>query len=165
MKPYRRILAVIDIPPKGENVVRRALALARANEAELMVATVVDLDTGFESDHVPFMTPQQLRERTAQDIRQRLDLMLARIGAPGVEARVLTGRTNPQVVSLSEDWRPDLIVGAPRETAAIQEASSLLSFATPQPLSCDVLTMYQGGSSTWGRRIREWFPNLAASFD
>jgi nucleotide-binding universal stress UspA family protein len=146
-------------------VIRRALALARANAAELMVATVVDLDTGFESDHVPFMTPQQLRERTAQDVSHRLDLLLARIGAPGIEARVLTGRPNREVVALSEDWRPDLIVGAARETAAIQEASSLLPLATPQSLPCDVLTLHRAGSGTWGRRIRAWFPSLATAFD
>lgn len=157
MKSYRRILALIDIPPKGGAIVPRVLALARANQAELMVATIIDLDTGFESDHVPFMTPSQLRERTAQDIRRRLDLMLARLGAPGIEARVLTGKPNLAVAELSEEWQPDLIVGAPRETAAIQKTSSLPPFAMPQPLPCDVLTLHQGASGSWGRRILGWF--------
>lgn len=165
MKSYRRILAVIDIPPKGEPIIRRALALARVNQAQLLVATIVDLDTGFESDHVPFMTPSQLRERTAQDIRGRLDLMLARLGAPGIEGRVLTGKPNLAVAALSEEWQPDLIVGAARETAAIQKTSSLTPFTTAPSLPCDVLTLHQGGSGSWGRRIRGWFPNLAAAFD
>ncbi|MFP4611276.1 MAG: universal stress protein, partial [Thiohalophilus sp.] len=110
MNGYRRILVPIELDRKGETTVRRAHRIANALGAEMVVVSPVYYQTGFESDHVPFMTPQQLMQQTADMMQQRLEELLLRAGAGEVAGRVLIGKPAKIIPEFARQWQPDLIV-------------------------------------------------------
>ncbi len=89
MRSYRRILSLIDLTENGESVARRGLQLARMYNAALALSVIVDYAPGFECDHVPFRTPQQMRDAIVRDVKSKLDSIIATIGAGGAEAVVV----------------------------------------------------------------------------
>jgi universal stress protein A len=110
MHAYHRILAAVDLSSRGEQVARRALHVSRLCGARLLVAHVVDHHTGFESDHVPFLTPQEIRAELAKVAGRRLEEMMERIGATEAQTRVETGPSGKAVAELAAGWQPDLVI-------------------------------------------------------
>jgi universal stress protein A len=141
MPRYERILAVIDLSERGELVARRALRLARSCDARLAVAHVVDYTPGFESDHVPFLTPQQMQGRLVRVARGELGALLGRIGADHVEQRVASGRPRREIVNLVSSIRPDLIVVGPDAPDGLAGLRQLTVGKGPDAHSCDVFTV------------------------
>ena len=83
MSTYKRILALIALNSDSAAVARRAVQLSRAYGATLALAAVVDYTPGFESDHVPFLTPGEMRQAIVRDLREKLDRMTIEVGADG----------------------------------------------------------------------------------
>lgn len=110
MATYRRIMALIDISTNGEAVARRAAQMALAHNAALAVAAIVDYTPGFECDHIPFRTPQEMREAIGRDVAGKLDDMVTRIGLGGAEVIVVSGETEKATADLARSWRPDLML-------------------------------------------------------
>ncbi len=147
MQTYRRILALVDLSAKGEAVARRAFQLARAGNAALALAAVVDYTPGFESDHVPFMGPREFREAMLRDVSARLAAMRERVGAAGAEVLVGFGRAPRAVPDMARSWRPDLVLVGSHEGHGLERASDA------EPLPFDVLTVQVGRPGLAGRLI------------
>jgi universal stress protein A len=125
MQTYRRILVAIDLGKHSELVVRRAAQLAKAHDAKLIVAHIVDYTLGFESDHIPFRTPSEMQTAIADLARKRLDEMLKRLNLAAVDAIVINGRPEREIHYLVEQQRADMLVvgsDAPHGLRKIKDA-------------------------------------------
>lgn len=111
MRSYRRVLALVAITADSEAVARRAVQLSRFHGATLALAAVVDYAPGFECDHVPFKTPEQMRQAIVRDVRGKLDRLLSSIEYDGgCEIIVACGGERDLIGQLTRSWRPDLVL-------------------------------------------------------
>ncbi len=110
MSTYKRILALVALNSDSATVAKRAVQLSRAYGATLALAAVVDYTPGFESDHVPFLTPDEMRQAIVRDMRERLQQMMTDVGAGGCEIIVGCGSEREVVSELTRSWRPDLVL-------------------------------------------------------
>jgi nucleotide-binding universal stress UspA family protein len=152
MRSYRRILSLIDLTENGESVARRGLQLARMYNAALALSVIVDYTPGFESDHVPFRTPQQMRDAIVRDVKSKLDGIIAAIGAGGAEAVVVAASTPRAMAEIAKVWQPDLVlVGSHAPRILQQPAASAVGGNAKLPF--DVLTVQVGRPSLAGRLV------------
>lgn len=154
MTNYRRILAPIELNVKGEAIIRRAQDVARAFEAQLVVVNAVHHDCGLESDHVPFLTPQQMLAQIVKDMQQRLEQLLLRVGASGAKGCILPGKPEKVIPAFAQEWRPDLIVLAEGAGYGLQGRHTIFGISSPAKSSWDLLTVQTGGSFTVGKLWR-----------
>ena len=110
MSAYRRVLALVALNADAENVARRAAEMARFHGAALALAAVVDYVPGFESDHLPFKTPAQMRAAICADVRTKLDALVA----GGGEVIVAAGSEAESVAAIFRSWQPDLVLVSAR---------------------------------------------------
>jgi universal stress protein A len=136
---YTRILAVIDLGKRGEEVACRALEVARTYNAKLGVAHVLDYGAGFEDDHVPFLTPQQTEEKLTAVTRERLISVLERIGARDAEMHVTAGHSTRALARLVSEWGADLVVVGSHARHALDRSRPFAE--THNPLTYDVLAV------------------------
>jgi len=125
MRTYRKILTLVDISPNGERVAQHALNMARLYNATLASATIIDYTSGYESDHAPFLTPNQMRQAMVQQFSGKLERLLNRIGATGVEAIVAAGELKSAVTDVVQSWQPDLVVVGSHETFGLDQPKSV----------------------------------------
>jgi len=159
MTNYRRILAPIELNRQGEQIVRRAHHMARALDAQLVVVHAVYHHTGFESDHVPFMTPQQLLRQIVAQMQERLEQLLRRAGAAEVTGRVLAGKAVKILPEFAWEWRPDLIVLADGADYGLQRSSLLRAILPVREPAWDILAVQTGSALSPGRLLR-WMTRL-----
>lgn len=109
MKQCKNILCVIDPDARGEQVLQLAWEHARRHCAALLTAHVVDYHTGYESDHVPFLSPNELAAGLAQAATRRIRAMLDRIHPAG-NLWVEIGPEKQSVIALANDCGADLVI-------------------------------------------------------
>ncbi|MEW5964760.1 MAG: universal stress protein [Pseudomonadota bacterium] len=110
MRSYQRILTIVDTCHSAEPVVRRAAQLAQLYRASLALACAVDYAAGLESDHIPFMTPVEMRKAIVADVGEKLRKLADAAGAGGAELIVAEGTSREVTVDLVTSWQPDLVV-------------------------------------------------------
>lgn len=157
MTAYQRIFVPIEVNLKGESVVRRAQEIAAPFGATLFVVSVVDHHCGFESDHVPFMSPQALVQKTVRDMQRRLDHLLERAGASQAQGRVLPGKAHQIIPQLAATWQPDLVVLAQGAHYGLSPARGWLDQFLGGTRPWDLLTVRTRGLSVGGGKRRRWF--------
>jgi len=145
MSTYKRILALVAFNGDSEAVARRAVQLARSYGATLALAAVVDYTAGFESDHVPFLTPGEMRLAIARDLREKLDQMMTEVGAGGCEIIVGCGSEKEVVAELTGSWRPDLVLVGSHARHGLEQNGERAAY--------DVLTIQIKRPSFAGRMI------------
>ncbi len=150
MPAYRRILALIDPGKNGEAVVRQAARLAASCHAELAVAGIVDYAPGFECDHVPFRSPQEMRRAIVHDVTEKLGELTRRVGCRA-EVIVVSGGARQAVDDLAHSWQPDLVLVGAQAPHGLRQADGA---------PFDVLVVRAGRPGLAGRIIRA----LAAAF-
>lgn len=159
MRSYRRILSLVDLTQNGESVARRALQLARMYNAALALSVIVDYTPGFESDHVPFRTPLEMRDAIIRDVRGKLDDIIATIGAAGAEAVVVAAPMDRAMAEIARVWQPDLVLLGSHAPRILQQAAAS-DFGGRAKLPFDVLTVQVGRPSLAGRLVNA----LSAAF-
>lgn len=146
MRSYRRILALVSTHADSEAVARRAVQLARFHGATLALAAVVDYTPGFDSDHVPFMTPRQVREALLRDVRGRLERLLSGIECEGGrEVIVACGEERDVVAELTRSWAPDLVLVGSRAKHGMDRIAGHAPY--------DVLIVQNGRQGFAGRLV------------
>ena len=139
---YHRLLCATDLSVHGEQTIVRALFLARALAAELIVLHVIE--------HFPEDLPVDMAAREDEDpktylvanARNRLAALLNRLGADEVEQHVIVSRRSArhEIIATAQHVKADLlIVGtAPRGMLAYlgSTAGGLLHDA-----HCDLLVV------------------------
>ena len=156
MRTYHRVLALVALNADTKAVAARALQLSRSYNATLALAAVVDYRPGYECDHVQFMTPEQLRQATIRDVTEKLDALVAEIGAGGAEIIVAGGREKEAVADIARSWQPDLVLVGARASHGLDDVVN----KSERPLPYDVLIVQNGRPSPVGRLINA----LSAAF-
>ncbi len=113
MSRVRRILAPTDFSSASSRALARAVEVARANGAELIVAYVlVPIVPVVGDGYVPASTYAELEDSARRAGQRRLDVALARVKKAGVKARsvLLDGIAADQIVRAAKKCRADLIV-------------------------------------------------------
>lgn len=145
MGTYKRILALVALNSDSAAVAKRAVQLSRAYNATLALAAVVDYTPGFESDHVPFLTPEEMRQAIVRDLREKLQLMMTEAGAGGCEIIVGCGSEQEVVAELTRSWRPDLVLVGSHARHGLEKNGERAAY--------DVLITQIGRPSLAGRMI------------
>lgn len=145
MSTYKRILALVALNGDSAAVAKRAVQLSRAYGATLALASVVDYTPGFESDHVPFLTPGEMRQFIVRDLREKLDQMMTEIGAGGCEIIVGCGSEKEVVSELTRSWRPDLVLVGSHARHGLDQNGARAAY--------DVLTIQNNRPGFAGRMI------------
>ncbi len=165
---HYRIIAVVDPLPSGEELVRRTVAVLRGyNPRDVLWVTLCDdMGMGFESCHVPFLTPVEWLQRTEADLSSRLQELLGRLGITQPEFRLLSGPPNQTLAAVSEEWGSDLILSKETDAGKITGHNGMEWLQPPVPLACAVQTVavpspWQRGMQTllhrWNSRLRPLF--------
>lgn len=110
MKTRQRILVPFTHGYSGGALLRRAGEIAAAREVELLVASVLDTRSGFESDGPAGMLPGERAARLAPAEQKRLEHDLKRHGLSRAHATVIWGEPRAALSALIDHWKPDLIV-------------------------------------------------------
>ncbi|HPB73946.1 MAG TPA: universal stress protein [Chromatiaceae bacterium] len=131
----RPVLCLLDPDARGEAVLRQALALARRLAAPLAVAHFVEHGTGFEADHVPFLTPRAMNEALAEAARERLGAMLAALH-PAPTLWVEVGPCRPSAIRLALQLGAGLVVLGAHSPCGLATGPAGIG---PEPLPFDVL--------------------------
>jgi nucleotide-binding universal stress UspA family protein len=143
MKPYRRILTLIDFDPQSEGVAQRALLLARLNRAQLAFVHLVEPDAALDGGY-PATSPKASADALEAGALRRLNFMAAQLGAGEAECLTGFGPRTQVFQRILKDWQPDLVVAArplPAKAGAV-----------------DCLVAAQSGQAGGGRlkRLGDW---------
>lgn len=148
------LLAAVELNRRAAGVIRRAARLAQAADLVLVVVHVVEHETGFESDHVPFLTPTQLREAMAQAARERLRRLLQQMRLQA-ECVVTVDRLRDGLADLVAQRRARYLVTGPLKWGAISKLAALAAEPRLQAAACDVL--HVGDDYHWSSRVARWW--------
>ncbi len=146
MSRYRHVLAAVDFSEAAERVARRALEIARRNEAELTYLHVVEyvppLDLGYEPVVAPDWLPDE--EELLAAARARLEELAGRLEAREAHLRVEWGHPKGDVVRLAEEVGADLVVVGSHGRRGITRLLGSTADAVLHHARCDVLAVRIG---------------------
>ena len=142
MARYNKILAALDDGDTRLAVARRALSIAHDNNAEIVLAHVINNSTlelaGLNGD--------EIAERCKQSIEEALERLLARERKdeciPSVEVRVKPGRIEEVLGELAKEGSPDLVICGVRGLSNVKYAFvGSVSTYLVRHMECDVLVV------------------------
>ncbi len=145
MRRLRRILAATDFSPASARAVAKAIELARASHAQLILAHVLAPVTPILGDgYIPPSTYERLAEASRRTARRRLEALRGRAAKAGVQATmlVLDGVAADQITRAARKRRADLIVIGTHGRTGF--ARFLLGSVAQRVLTvapCDVMTV------------------------
>ena len=111
MKPYRRVLTLIDFDPQSEQVARRALLLARLNQAKIAFLHLVEPDAALDGGY-PASSPKTYANALETASLRRLNFLVAQLGAGEAECLTQCGPAHQTFKQHLQEWQPDLVVSA-----------------------------------------------------
>ena len=133
---YRTILAALDLADDSHGVVARALALARSQNARLVLLHVIEVNTVASSAPSPPLT-----EELEADARKRFDALSERFRLGETHQLVRTGPLREQIVAVAKEEQVDLIVLGNRERHGLALIIGLTEDTVLHAAPCDVLTV------------------------
>ncbi len=145
MTQLRLILAATDFSPASARAVTKAVELARASRARLILAHVLAPVIPILGDgYVPPSTYEQLEEATRRTAKRRLDALRSRAAKAGVRATtlVLDGVAADQIARTARRRRADLIViGTHGRTGFARFMLGSVAQRVLTVAPCDVMTV------------------------
>ena len=142
IKPYRNILAVVDLDRNDEAVVHQAQMLARACGAQLGLLHIAEIESSSD-DGAPALTPCQAALAYEAIVMQRLQALAVREGLTEAQCHARCGNAALSFKTFAASWQPDLLITARR-------AQHLAN----GPWDVLVLKPVQGH---WLARLKSWF--------
>lgn len=110
MKPYRRVMAAIDVDEHGEAIAREGWEIARLHGAAFALAHVVNYGHGLDIDHFPFLTPGEVEAMLGGIVSRHLGAIARRLGADSPAVLIAFGKADRELPGLVLSWQPDLVV-------------------------------------------------------
>lgn len=148
------LLAAVDLDRRAASVIRRAARLAQSAGLDLVVVHVVEHETGFESDHIPFLTPAQLRADMVRAASAWLRSLLQRLNLPQVEVVVQSGVLAAVLTGMVEQRRVRYLITGPLQWGALSRLATLAADPRVVAARCDVL--HVGDGDHWSARLAHW---------
>jgi len=153
--PQPALIAAVDLTDRAEEVLRRAARLARFGNMRLVIAHVVEYHCGFESDHVPFMTPGQMQAQMTRDAHAWLRGLAHHMQLHGAEIVVRSGQPAEVLGALVAERHARYVVTGPLKWGAISKLAELARDHRLIESRCDVLHTGGGGKRV-GERLWRW---------
>jgi nucleotide-binding universal stress UspA family protein len=151
MAAIRRIVHATDFSPASRPAFRRALDLARANRAELIVLHVMMTPILYTSDGYALpQTYDRLLADMQAEARKQLDRLVAGAKARGVRARgvLLEGLAHDRIVRAARSARADLLViGTHGRTGLARLFLGSVASRVIATATCPVLSVRAGARS------------------
>ena len=111
MKTRQRVLIPFTHGHSGSALLRRASEIAVSGNVELLVVSVLDTRSSFDSDGPAGTLPGERAARLAPPEQKRLEHDLMRHGlGQQAQATVIWGEPRTALSALIRNWRPDLVV-------------------------------------------------------
>jgi nucleotide-binding universal stress UspA family protein len=110
MKTRQRILVPFTHGYNGSTLLRRASELAASGNVQLLVVSVLDTRSGFESDGPAGSLPGERAARLAPAEQKRLEHDLIRHGLDWAQATVIWGEPRAALSALILSWNPDMVM-------------------------------------------------------
>ena len=143
MARYGKILAALDGAQTQEAVIRRTFSIAHDNNAEVVLAHVIDSSL-FETGGV---RREQIAQANEEAIRHDLARYLNRAEndecIPSVEVKVAVGKIDETLVNdIAKPFKPDLVICGVRGLSSIKYAFvGSVSTYLVRHMECDVLVV------------------------
>jgi universal stress protein A len=141
MPGYKKILVLLDLSEDSEQVAMAAKDMAAHSNAAIVALHVVDF-VPLEPVGESLLPTVQIEQDLVERARQKLGELWARIGFTSTAAtRIEAGNTKAEVLRVSQEEQPDLIVLGSRERHGL---AILLNFTEDTVLHaahCDVLAV------------------------
>ena len=143
MARYAKILAALDGASTQEAVIRRTFSIAHDNNAEVLLAHVID-SALFETGGV---RREQIAEANEEAIRRDLARYLKRAEndehIPSVDVKVAVGKIDESLVNdIAKPFQPDLVICGVRGLSSIKYAFvGSVSTQLVRNMECDVLVV------------------------
>lgn len=142
MSTYQRIFAALDGTDAQNAVIRRAVALARANGAALYFAHVVDSLPADANGADYQALAAGVREAMEENLAPMLEELANDPRVPSCEFKVGVGRVVDVLEEHVGEWEPDLVVGGERGYSDIKYAFvGSVSKHLIRTCRCDVLVV------------------------
>ncbi|MBF0271629.1 MAG: hypothetical protein HQL98_06180 [Magnetococcales bacterium] len=134
---HYRVIAILDPLPAGETTARQVMELLSGSRVRdlLWVTLMGETGLGFESCHVPFLTPAQWQQRTQECLEHRFKQLAQRLDMPRWTFKLLAGPANRAVAELSASWGADLILAPQPELKRITGDDAPAWLFPPHPLT------------------------------
>jgi nucleotide-binding universal stress UspA family protein len=112
MKPFHRILMATDFSEASGPAWRRAVAMARENEADLFVGHAYELPNMIQAGAVAPGVYDEWNENLRADVVNRLQSLVDDAKKSGVVARplVLIGNPDEAIAKAAEENKADLVI-------------------------------------------------------
>ncbi len=156
MQAYRRVLAVIDVDRRGESVARNAWELARRQGACLALGHVLDYGRGFDCDHAPFLTPEEVETKLTAIVRRHLAALARRLGAPDAACLVAGGPPEHGVATLAAGWQPDVVIVGAQAAHGLRDGVPLATAGAFSRVVCDVSVIPDAVRPALSARLGWW---------
>ena len=143
MRRMRRILHATDFSGASTPAMAKALALAKAERARLLLLHVLEPPSPFVGDDLPgsYLELQAAARRGAE---RRLAAAAGRAKKTGarVEAKLVAGAPSEEIVRAARRWRPDVIViGTHGRTGLGRVFMGSVAERVLQQAPCPILTV------------------------
>jgi universal stress protein A len=141
MAIYNNILLAVDFAPDSEQVVQRAQAMARQEQAQLSLVHVVEYMPMDMTNELTLPPEVELDQELNALAVRRLQELGGRIGVSTEHQHVLQGSTRSEVLRLAEELQADLIIIGSHGRHGIQLLLGSTANAVLHGAPCDVLAV------------------------
>jgi nucleotide-binding universal stress UspA family protein len=161
MPNHPTIIAAVDLDSRACGVIDHAAKLAALCQGDLLVVHVVDYEGGYESDHIPHHSPQQVLSDMVRHARASLVGLVHHLDLPTspVEIRVESGPTASTLIALAATIRPRYVLVGHSRWGLLSPTSGLASTLESQA-GCELLVVPQHGDDASGsgliKRVQHW---------
>lgn len=140
MSSYLNILAVVDLGPDSQAVVRRARQLCVASEARLTLLHVVEFVPA-EPLSDALLPTVQIEAELIDRARARLAALDAELGVRASHLEVASGNVKSEITRLAREGHHDLIVIGSHERHGLSILVNLTEDTVLHAAPCDVLAV------------------------
>lgn len=109
MSNYKQILVALDLTDESDQILNRAVEVARQNDAELSLIHVVEIVSFAYGGDIP-MDLSSIQEQIDQHARKHIKETAAKLDYPVKETHISTGNTESEIHEVANSINADLIV-------------------------------------------------------
>jgi hypothetical protein len=137
--PSACVMVAVDINTKAASLIRRAARLAGTTGLRLLVVHLIEHHSGFESDHVPFLTPEQMRLEMARTAHDGLMRLVQSLGLPDAEVLVVPAWLRQGLAELVLEQQARYLVTGPLKWGFLSPLATLAGDWRLQETGCKLL--------------------------
>jgi len=142
MKTYTKILATVDFSELTLSILERAEALAKSNNAKLLVLNVVDYAWQNAIDYVQ-PSVDEVEENLVNAAHELLDSVMGSVGVSPKEKLVVSGTPKQDILRVAEQHEADLIIIGAHGHHGLKDMIGSTTDRIVHRSGCDVLVVHR----------------------